>query len=136
MRKLTRNLLRGAAAMALCAAAGMSHATPVTFDIVFLLDASGSVGSAQFHSERQLINTIHDQFVALAPADHSVNYRFGVIEFATTASVIPNAVTTRSMASSRRILSISTTGTTAAPVTASRSEDRSYDDRSAASIDW
>jgi uncharacterized protein YegL len=87
MRKLTRNLLRGAAAMALCAAAGMSHATPVTFDIVFLLDASGSVGSAQFHSERQLINTIHDQFVALAPADHSVNYRFGVIEFATTASV-------------------------------------------------
>lgn len=87
MRKLTRNLLRGAAAMALCAAAGISHATPVTFDIVFLLDASGSVGSTQFRSERQLINTIHDQFVALAPADHSVNYRFGVIEFATTASV-------------------------------------------------
>ena len=85
MRKFTRNLLRGAAAVAMCAAAGLSHATPVTFDIVFLIDASGSVGATQFHMERQLINTIHDQFVALTPADHSVNYRFGVIEFATNA---------------------------------------------------
>ena len=96
MRKLTRNLLRGAAAMALCGAAGMSHATPVTFDIVFLLDGSGSVGSTQFRSERELINTIHDQFVALAPADHSVDYRFGVIEFSTIASVKQHLNTTYS----------------------------------------
>jgi uncharacterized protein YegL len=96
MRKLTRNLLRGAAAIALCGAAGMSHATPVTFDIVFLLDGSGSVGSTQFRSERQLINTIHDQFVALAPADHSVDYRFGVIEFSTVASVKQHLNTTYS----------------------------------------
>ena len=48
---------------------------------------------------------------------------------ATTASVIPNAVTTLSIASPSGAgsphRSISTTGTTAAPVTASRSEDRS-----------
>ena len=48
---------------------------------------------------------------------------------ATTASVIPNAVTTLSIArpsgAGARIRSISTTGTTAAPVTARRSEDRS-----------
>ena len=48
---------------------------------------------------------------------------------ATTASVIPNAVTTLSIASpsgaAARIRSMSTTGTTAAPVTASRSEERS-----------
>ncbi len=48
---------------------------------------------------------------------------------ATTASVIPNAVTTLSIASpsgpGARIRSIRTTGTTAAPVTASRSDERS-----------
>ena len=43
----------------------------------------------------------------------------------TTASVIPKAVTTWSIARSARIRSISTTGTTAAPVTASRSDERS-----------
>jgi uncharacterized protein YegL len=87
MRTFTRNLLRSAAAVALCAAAGMSHATPITFDIVFLLDASGSVGAAQFSNERQFINIIQDMFASSTPADHSVNYRFGVIEFATTAVV-------------------------------------------------
>jgi uncharacterized protein YegL len=87
MRKLTRSLLRGAVTMALCTAATWSHATPVSFNIVFLLDASGSVGSTQFHAERQLINTIHDQFASLAPADHSILYRFGIIEFASTAVV-------------------------------------------------
>jgi hypothetical protein len=84
MRTFTRNLLRNAAAVALCAAAGTSHATPITFDIVFLLDASGSVGAAQFSDERQIINIIQDQFAGSTPG---VNYRFGVIEFATTAVV-------------------------------------------------
>ena len=58
----------------------------------------------------------------------------------TTASVMPNAVTTWSIpghAVGARIRSISTTGTTAAPVTASRSDDRSRSARSgAASSDW
>ena len=55
----------------------------------------------------------------------------------TTASVMPKAVTTWSIASSSRIRSISTTGTTAAPVTASRSEDRSRSARpGASSSDW
>jgi len=60
---------------------------------------------------------------------------------ATTHSVIPKAVTTWSMPSpsggSSRMRSISTTGTTAAPVTASRSEDRSCVPRpGAVSSDW
>ncbi len=60
---------------------------------------------------------------------------------ATTASVIPNAVTTLSIASpsgaAARIRSISTTGTTAAPVTASRSDERSKSARfGAVSSDW
>ena len=59
----------------------------------------------------------------------------------TTASVMPNAVTTWSIArpcgSRARIRSMSTTGTTAAPVTASRSEDRSRSARPGAlSRDW
>ena len=55
----------------------------------------------------------------------------------TTASVMPKAVTTWSMPRSSRIRSISTTGTTAAPVTASRSDDRSRSARpGASSSDW
>ena len=48
---------------------------------------------------------------------------------ATTASVSPYAVSTVSKLSSRRIRSTSATGTTAAPVTASRRLDRSIDAR-------
>jgi hypothetical protein len=44
---------------------------------------------------------------------------------ATTASVSPYAVSTDSKPSSRRIRSTSAAGTSAAPVTARRSEDRS-----------
>ena len=55
----------------------------------------------------------------------------------TTASVMPNAVTTWSICSSSRIRSMSTTGTTAAPVTASRSDERSRSARPGAlSSDW
>jgi hypothetical protein len=49
---------------------------------------------------------------------------------ATTASVSPYAVSTVSKLSSRRIRSTSATGTSAAPVTASRRLDRSQRPRS------
>ena len=53
------------------------------------------------------------------------------------ASVKPYAVNTVSTDSSSRSRSISTTGTTAAPVTIRRNEPRSRDARSGASrIDW
>jgi hypothetical protein len=58
--------------------------TPVTLDIVFLVDGSGSVGSTEFHKELGLLKTIHDQFVALQPSNPDVTYRFGVARFATT----------------------------------------------------
>jgi hypothetical protein len=77
-------LARSAAALALCGIASLAKATPVTMDIVFLVDGSGSVGSTEFHKELGLLKTIHDQFVALQPSNPDVTYRFGVARFATT----------------------------------------------------
>jgi hypothetical protein len=88
MCKSTARLLRGAAALALSAAASVSHATPINFDVVFLLDGSGSNPAAQFNAEKALIGTIHDQFVALGPANPNVSYRFGVIRFASAITTI------------------------------------------------
>jgi hypothetical protein len=84
MRPLLPRLARAAAALALCGIASLAKATPVTMDIVFLLDGSGSVGSTEFHKELGLLKTIHDQFVALQPSNPDVTYRFGVARFATT----------------------------------------------------
>ena len=89
MSKLTTKLLRTAAALTFSAVAGTAAATPVTtnFDVVFLLDGSGSTSSTEFKSELSLIKSIHDQFVALAPSNPGVTYRFGVIEFSTTSVI-------------------------------------------------
>lgn len=88
MRTFTAHLLKGAAALALSAAASLSHATPINFDVVFLLDGSGSNTQTAFSNEKTLINTIHDQFVALAPSNPNVNYRFGVIQFSTAHTTV------------------------------------------------
>lgn len=84
MRPSLSRLARAAAALALCGVASLAKATPVTMDIVFLLDGSGSVGTTEFHTELSLLKTIHDQFVALQPSNPDVTYRFGVARFATT----------------------------------------------------
>jgi hypothetical protein len=84
MRPLFPRLARAAAVLALCGIATLAKATPVTMDIVVLLDSSGSVGSVDFHKELDLLKTIHDQFVGLQPSNPDVTYRFGVARFATT----------------------------------------------------
>lgn len=84
MRPSLPRFARAAAALALCAIASLAKATPVTMDIVFLLDSSGSVGTTEFNKELGLLKTIHDQFVGLQPSNPDVTYRFGVVRFATT----------------------------------------------------
>lgn len=84
MRPLLSRFARAAAALALCGIASLAKATPVTMDIVFLLDGSGSVGTVEFNKELGLLKTIHDQFVGLQPSNPDVTYRFGVVRFATT----------------------------------------------------
>lgn len=88
MKNLVSKAFRSFAATALLCVSSFASAGPITVDVLFLVDSSGSESAANFKQELALVNTIRNQFIALDTPDDSVNYRFGVIQFSTNVKVV------------------------------------------------
>ena len=88
MKNLVTKALRSMAAAALLSVSAFAYAGPLTVDVVFLVDSSGSESVAGFRQELALVSSIRNQFLALDAANDAVNYRFGLIQFATNVNLV------------------------------------------------
>lgn len=93
MPTLSKFLRHIGSALALAAASLATHAAPVTTQLGFLIDASGSIGSTNF----QTMRTGYAAALAALPTDGSIEVTVVTFSSSTTTVVSPTVVTAGSL---------------------------------------